>query len=106
MTIVSVCLFETPCERLTLEFALQRYTAPTVDMMVWGAIAYNTCPPPSIYLWHLDSPAIYPWHSEITCVVTHETAPRSLFSTRPCSVSRDKGVKRLFHTVTTPPWPA
>ncbi|GFV70470.1 transposable element Tcb2 transposase [Trichonephila clavipes] len=28
-------------ERLNPAFALQRHTAPTADMMVWGAIAYN-----------------------------------------------------------------
>ncbi|GFX82580.1 transposable element Tcb2 transposase [Trichonephila clavipes] len=34
-----------PCgERLNPAFALQRHTAPTADVMVWGAIAYNTRP--------------------------------------------------------------
>ncbi|GFW29125.1 transposable element Tcb2 transposase [Trichonephila clavipes] len=32
-----------PCgERFNPAFALQRYTAPTAGVMVWGAIAYNT----------------------------------------------------------------
>ncbi|GFS82148.1 transposable element Tcb1 transposase [Trichonephila clavipes] len=30
------------CERLIPVFALQRHTAPTAVLMVWGAIAYNT----------------------------------------------------------------
>ncbi|GFX43245.1 transposable element Tcb1 transposase [Trichonephila clavipes] len=29
-------------ERLNPAFALQRHTAPTAGVMVWGAIAYNT----------------------------------------------------------------
>ncbi|GFS53002.1 transposable element Tcb2 transposase [Trichonephila clavipes] len=37
-----VCVWR-PCgERLNPAFALQRHTAPTAGMMVWGAIAYNT----------------------------------------------------------------
>ncbi|GFY26374.1 transposable element Tcb2 transposase [Trichonephila clavipes] len=35
-----------PCnERLNPAFALQRHTAPTAGVMVWGAIAYNTRSP-------------------------------------------------------------
>ncbi|GFX03804.1 transposable element Tcb2 transposase [Trichonephila clavipes] len=35
-----------PCgERLSPAFALQRYTAPTAGVMVWGAITYNTRSP-------------------------------------------------------------
>ncbi|GFV08300.1 transposable element Tcb2 transposase [Trichonephila clavipes] len=29
-------------ERLNLDFALQRHTAPTAGVMVWGVIAYDT----------------------------------------------------------------
>ncbi|GFU16015.1 transposable element Tcb2 transposase [Trichonephila clavipes] len=29
-------------ERLNPAFALQRHTAPTASVMVWGALAYNT----------------------------------------------------------------
>ncbi|GFX97071.1 transposable element Tcb1 transposase [Trichonephila clavipes] len=32
-------------ERLNPTFALQRHTAPTPSVMVWGAIAYNTRSP-------------------------------------------------------------
>ncbi|GFU56091.1 uncharacterized protein TNCV_3405521 [Trichonephila clavipes] len=32
-------------ERFNHAFALQRYTAPTAGVMVWGAIAYNTWSP-------------------------------------------------------------
>ncbi|GFT28176.1 transposable element Tcb2 transposase [Trichonephila clavipes] len=32
-------------ERLNPAFALQRHTAPTADVMIWGAIAYNTRSP-------------------------------------------------------------
>ncbi|GFV45100.1 transposable element Tcb1 transposase [Trichonephila clavipes] len=35
-----------PCgERLNPAFDLQRHTTPTADVMVWGAIAYNTRSP-------------------------------------------------------------
>ncbi|GFV28834.1 uncharacterized protein TNCV_4544971 [Trichonephila clavipes] len=42
---IIACSCEEPCgERLNPAFALQRHTAPTADVMVWGAIAYNTRP--------------------------------------------------------------
>ncbi|GFT33061.1 transposable element Tcb2 transposase [Trichonephila clavipes] len=47
-------------DRLNPAFALQRHTTPTVGVMVWGAIAYNTRSPPSIDPWHHDSPAVCP----------------------------------------------
>ncbi|GFW08064.1 transposable element Tcb2 transposase [Trichonephila clavipes] len=43
-------------ERLNPAFALQRHTAPTDGVMIWGALTYNTRSP-LIYPWHHDSPA-------------------------------------------------
>ncbi|GFT32196.1 transposable element Tcb2 transposase [Trichonephila clavipes] len=45
MTIVLVCVWRSRCERLNPAFALQRHTAPTAGVMVWGAIVYNTWSP-------------------------------------------------------------
>ncbi|GFW36820.1 transposable element Tcb2 transposase [Trichonephila clavipes] len=44
MTIVCSCV-ETRGERLNPDFILQRHTAPTVGVMEWGVIAYNTWSP-------------------------------------------------------------
>ncbi|GFU01330.1 transposable element Tcb1 transposase [Trichonephila clavipes] len=49
---------------------------------------------PSMCPWYHDSPAVCPWYPATTCVGTHATAPRSLFSTRQCSASLGKGVTR------------
>ncbi|GFV62070.1 transposable element Tcb2 transposase [Trichonephila clavipes] len=45
MTIVRVQVWRPRGECLNYAFALQRHTAPTVGVMVWGAIAYNTRSP-------------------------------------------------------------
>ncbi|GFX67924.1 transposable element Tcb2 transposase [Trichonephila clavipes] len=37
-----VCVWRPRGERLNPAFALQRYTAPTAGVIVWGVIAYNT----------------------------------------------------------------
>ncbi|PRD27345.1 UNVERIFIED_CONTAM: Transposable element Tcb2 transposase [Trichonephila clavipes] len=48
-------------ERFNPAFALQRHTAPTAGVMVWGAIAYNARSLTlSIDPWHHDSLAIKP----------------------------------------------
>ncbi|GFV34750.1 uncharacterized protein TNCV_1450541 [Trichonephila clavipes] len=40
-----VCVWRPYCKILNPAFALQRHTAPTAGVMVWGAIAYNTRSP-------------------------------------------------------------
>ncbi|GFX85604.1 transposable element Tcb2 transposase [Trichonephila clavipes] len=40
-----VCAWRPRSERLNPAFALQRHIAPTVGVMVWGVIAYNTRSP-------------------------------------------------------------
>ncbi|GFW14276.1 transposable element Tcb2 transposase [Trichonephila clavipes] len=40
-----VCVWRPRGERLNPAFVLQRHTAPTAGVMVWGAIAYNTRSP-------------------------------------------------------------
>ncbi|GFX30911.1 transposable element Tcb2 transposase [Trichonephila clavipes] len=44
-------VWRTSGERLNPAFALQRHTAPTAGVTVWGAIAYNTWSPP----WHVHN---------------------------------------------------
>ncbi|GFV92903.1 transposable element Tcb2 transposase [Trichonephila clavipes] len=81
-------------ERLNPAFALQRHTAPTACVMVWGEIAYITR---SILVLIRGTMTAQRYVHDILklCVSTHAMAPRSHFSTRQCSASHGKGVPRL-----------
>ncbi|GFT37240.1 disintegrin and metalloproteinase domain-containing protein 28 [Trichonephila clavipes] len=61
---------------------------------------------PSIDPGHHDSPAVCPRHYAATCVSTHETAPRSHFSTRQGSASHARVSQGCLRTVNTLPWPS
>ncbi|GFX16209.1 transposable element Tcb2 transposase [Trichonephila clavipes] len=54
----SVRVWRLCVERFNLAFALQRHTAPSAGVMVWGTITYNTRSSPNIDPWHHDSPAV------------------------------------------------
>ncbi|GFX77835.1 transposable element Tcb2 transposase [Trichonephila clavipes] len=47
-------------ERLSPAFALQRHTAPTAGVMVWGVIALQYTVTSNIDPWHHDGPAVCP----------------------------------------------
>ncbi|GFS73835.1 transposable element Tcb2 transposase [Trichonephila clavipes] len=74
-------------ERLNPAFALQRHTSPTVGVMVWGAIAYNTRPP-------------------LVLIRGTMTAQRSHFQQDNGRPHTTRVSQDCLHTITTLPWPA
>ncbi|GFT97950.1 transposable element Tcb1 transposase [Trichonephila clavipes] len=81
-------------ERLNPAFALQRHTAPTAGVMVWGAIEYNTQSPLVLirgtmtaqgYVHNILQPHVLPLMQRL----------QEPFSTKQFSASHDKGVTRL-----------
>ncbi|GFX12973.1 transposable element Tcb1 transposase [Trichonephila clavipes] len=81
-------------ERLNPAFALQRHTAPTACLMVWGAIAYNTRSPLVLirgtmtaqwYVHDILQPHVLPLMQLLS----------GALSTRQCSASNGKGVTKL-----------
>ncbi|GFT11972.1 transposable element Tcb2 transposase [Trichonephila clavipes] len=83
-------------ERLTPAFALQRHTAPTAGVMVWGAIACNTQSPLALI------------HGTMTAhVATHGTAPRrAIFQQDNAQPQTARVSQDCLRTVNTLPWPA
>ncbi|GFU32117.1 transposable element Tcb1 transposase [Trichonephila clavipes] len=80
-------------ERLNLAFTLQRHTAPTAGVMVWGAVTYNTGSPQVLIRCTMTAQR-YVHDILLPHVLHYATAPRSHFSTRQCLASHGKGVKR------------
>ncbi|GFX24224.1 transposable element Tcb2 transposase [Trichonephila clavipes] len=93
-------------ERLNPAFALQLHTSPTAVVMVWGTIAYNARPPPSIDPWHHDSPEMFLWHPATTCVTTHATLPGATFQQDNALPHTARVSHDCLRTFTTFYWPA
>ncbi|GFU06270.1 transposable element Tcb1 transposase [Trichonephila clavipes] len=77
-------------ERLNLAFALQRLTAPTAGVMVWGAIAYNTRSPLVLIRGTMTAQRYVP-----DFLHPHVLLFMQRCSTRQCSASHGKGVTIL-----------
>ncbi|GFS60673.1 transposable element Tcb2 transposase [Trichonephila clavipes] len=78
-------------ERLNPTFALQRHTAPTAGVMVWGTIAYNTRSPLVLIRGTLTAQRYIHAILQPHVFATHATAPKSHFSTRQGPSSHGKG---------------
>ncbi|GFX99086.1 transposable element Tcb2 transposase [Trichonephila clavipes] len=93
-------------ECLNLAFALQRHTAPTAGVMVWGAIAYNTRSPLVLicgtiiaqqYVHDILQPHVLPLMQRLSEAIFQQNNARPHTE----RVSQD-----CLCTVTTLPWPA
>ncbi|GFW51160.1 transposable element Tcb2 transposase [Trichonephila clavipes] len=91
-------------ERLNPAFALQRHTAPTVGVMVWRAIAYNTRSPLVLirgtltaHVHEILKQHVLPLMQRLPGVIFQQDNARPHMA----GVSQD-----CLRTVTTLPWPA
>ncbi|GFU72253.1 transposable element Tcb2 transposase [Trichonephila clavipes] len=93
-------------ERLNPAFALQRHTAPTSGMMVWGVIAYNTRSTLVLirgtvtalrYVHDILQPHVLPLMQRLSGTIFQQDNARL----RTASVSED-----CLRTLTTLPWSA
>ncbi|GFX16473.1 transposable element Tcb1 transposase [Trichonephila clavipes] len=92
-------------ERLNSSFALQRHTAPTAGVMVWGAIVYNTGSPLVLicgtmtaqqYVHDILQPYVLPLMKRLPGAIFQQDNARPPTA----RVSQDS-----LNTVTTLPWP-
>ncbi|GFV63658.1 transposable element Tcb2 transposase [Trichonephila clavipes] len=96
-----------PCgERLNPAFALQRHTAPTAGVMLWGAIAYNTRSPLILirgtmtaqrYVHDILQPHVLPLMQRL---------PGAIFQQDNDRLTWQRVSQECHRTVTTPHWPA
>lgn len=93
-------------ERFNPAFAVQRHTAPTAGVMVWGAIAYNTRSPLVLfrgtmtaqrYVHEILQPHVLPLMQRLPGAIFQQDNARP----HTARVSQD-----CLRTVTTLPWPA
>ncbi|GFX49044.1 transposable element Tcb2 transposase [Trichonephila clavipes] len=93
-------------ERLNPVFALQRHTAPTADVMVWCAIAYNTRAPSVLirdtmtaqrYVHDILQPHVLPFMQRL---------PGAIFQQDNAWPHTARVSQDCLCTVTTLPWPA
>ncbi|GFS76135.1 transposable element Tcb2 transposase [Trichonephila clavipes] len=101
-----VCAWKPHRERFNPTFALQRHTAPTAGVMVWGAIAYNTRSPLVLicgtmiaqqYVHEILQPHVLPLMQRLLGAIFQQDNAR-LHTAR---MSQD-----CLHTATTLTWPA
>ncbi|GFV13144.1 transposable element Tcb2 transposase [Trichonephila clavipes] len=93
-------------KRLNSAFALQRHTAPTAGVMVWGVIAYNTRSPQVLirgtmtaqwYVRDILQPHMLPLMQRLPAVIFQQDKARP----HTARLSQD-----CLRNVTTLPWPA
>ncbi|GFX04004.1 transposable element Tcb2 transposase [Trichonephila clavipes] len=94
-------------ERLNPAFALQRRTAVTAGVIIWGVTVYNTRSPLVLIRGTThDSPALCPWHPETTCVATDARFPGAIFQQDNAQPHTARVSQDCLRTVTILPWSA
>ncbi|GFY06001.1 transposable element Tcb2 transposase [Trichonephila clavipes] len=101
-----VRVWRTRGERLNLAFTLQRHTAPTACVVVWGAIAYNTRSPLVLihgtmtaqrYVHDILQPHVLPLMQRLPGAILQQDNARA----HTARMSQD-----CLRTASTLPWPA
>ncbi|GFX53112.1 transposable element Tcb2 transposase [Trichonephila clavipes] len=101
-----VCVWKPRGERLNPAFALQRHTASTTGVMVWGVIAYNTRSPLVLIRGNMTAQRKVHDILQPHVLSPMQRLPGAIFqqdNARPhtARVSQD-----CFRTIITFPWPA
>ncbi|GFU16085.1 transposable element Tcb2 transposase [Trichonephila clavipes] len=93
-------------ERLNHAFALQRHTAITAGVMVWGAIAYNTRSPLVLIRGTMTAQQYVHGILQLHVLPLMQRLSLAIFQQDDAWSDTAKVSQDCLHTVTTLPWPA